>query len=125
MTNLLLTLVSVEMTIVLILVFNNPLRNLVIKLLEKMKGGKGAVISKTVAATLFVVFISISYNVMEIQKYLWEGGVLNPTDEVLMGDRILDATLLGFALFLALVTYGLLHRIEVEMKPKHQFCDKK
>ncbi|XVE50691.1 hypothetical protein DITRI_Ditri01bG0183500 [Diplodiscus trichospermus] len=118
MTNLLLTLVFVEMTIVLILLFNNPLRNLVIKVLDKMKEGKGPVISKTIAATLFVVFISISYNVIEIQKYFWEGGVLNPTDEVLMEDQILDATLLGFALFLALVTYGLLYHFEAWKKAK-------
>ncbi|XP_022716870.1 uncharacterized protein LOC111275660 isoform X2 [Durio zibethinus] len=85
----------------------SPLRNLVIKVMDKMKEGKGPVISKTVAGTLFVVFISISYNVMEIQKRSLEGGVLNPTDEVLMANRILEASLMGFALFLALVAYRL------------------
>ncbi|XVE50690.1 hypothetical protein DITRI_Ditri01bG0183400 [Diplodiscus trichospermus] len=112
MIHLLFMLVSAEMALVLILLFNNPLRNLVIKVLNKMKEGKGPVISKTVAATLFVVFISITYSAVEIQKRLWEGGVLNSTDELLMANRILEASLMGFALFLALVTNRLVYSIE-------------
>ncbi|XVF03826.1 hypothetical protein REPUB_Repub05bG0026100 [Reevesia pubescens] len=100
-------LVSAEMALVLLLLFRSPLRNLVIKVLDKMKDGKGPIISKTVAGTLFVVFISISYNTMEIHNRSLEGGVINPTDEVLMANRILEASLMGFALFLALVTYRL------------------
>ena len=95
MIYLLFLLVSAEMALVLVLLFKFPLRNLVIKVLDKMKEGKGPVISKTVAGTLFVVFISISYNVIEIQKRSLEGGVLNPTDEVLMANRILEASLMG------------------------------
>ena len=89
-------LVSAEMALVLVLMFRSPLRNLVTKVLDKMKEGKGPVITTTVAGTLFVVFISISYNVIEIQKRSLEaGGVLNPTDEVLMANRILEASLMG------------------------------
>ncbi|XWS09779.1 hypothetical protein CRYUN_Cryun39dG0018500 [Craigia yunnanensis] len=112
MIHLLFMLVSAEMALVLVLLFKSPLRNLVIKVLDKMKEGRGPVISKTVAGTLFVVFISISYNVIEIQKRSLEGGVLNPTDEVLMANRILEASLMGFALFLALVTYRLHYYIK-------------
>ncbi|XP_022733531.1 uncharacterized protein LOC111287317 [Durio zibethinus] len=83
-----------------------------------MKEGRGPVISKTVAGTLFVVFISISYNVIEIQKRSLEGGVLNPTDEVLMANQILEASLMGFALFLALVTYRLHYYIKELPKTK-------
>ncbi|XVF77399.1 hypothetical protein PTKIN_Ptkin14bG0039800 [Pterospermum kingtungense] len=129
MIHLLFMLVSAQMALVLVLLFRSPLRNLVVKVMDKMKQGRGPVISQTVAGTLFVVFISISYNAIEIQKRSWEGGILNPTDEVLMANRILEASLMGFALFLALVTYRLhsfikeLHITRTlaaakEMKPK-------
>ncbi|KAK6229745.1 hypothetical protein QQP08_022028 [Theobroma cacao] len=116
MFHLLFILVSAEMALVLVLLFSSPLRNLVIKVLDKIKDGRGPVISKTVAGTLFVVFISISYNAIEIQKRALEGGVINPTDEVLLANRILEASLMGFALFLALVTYRLHYHIK-ELNP--------
>ncbi|XP_022735536.1 uncharacterized protein LOC111288836 [Durio zibethinus] len=106
------------MALVLVLLFRSPLRNLVTKVLDKMKEGRGPVIAKTVAGTLFVVFISISYNIIEIQKRSLEGGVLNPTDEVLMANQILEASLMGFALFLALVTYRLHYYIKELPKTK-------
>ncbi|KAK8527206.1 hypothetical protein V6N13_085059 [Hibiscus sabdariffa] len=129
MIHLLFMLVSAEMALVLVLLFNSPLRKLMIKILDKITEGKGHVVSKTVLGTLFVVFISITYNVMEIQKRSLESGVLNPTDEVLMANRILEASLLGFGIFLALVTYRLNYYMKElesrrrkeaagEMKPK-------
>ncbi|XP_021288535.1 uncharacterized protein LOC110419760 isoform X3 [Herrania umbratica] len=96
MFHLLFILVSAEMALVLVLLFSSPLRKLVIKVLDKIKEGRGPVISKTVAGTLFVVFISISYNAMQIQKRALEGGVINPTDEVLLANRILEASLMDY-----------------------------
>ncbi|KAE8725479.1 ATP-dependent helicase rhp16-like isoform X1 [Hibiscus syriacus] len=112
------------MALVLVLLFTSPLRKLVIKILDKMKEGKGPVVSKTVLGTLFVVFISITYNVVEIQKRSFESGLLNPTDEVLMANRILEASLMGFAIFLALVTYRLHHYMkELETKRRKEAAE--
>ncbi|KAF9672888.1 hypothetical protein SADUNF_Sadunf11G0091300 [Salix dunnii] len=103
MINLLFTVVFTEMTVILILLFRNPLRKLVILGMNQVKQGKGPLVAKTVAATLIVVFTSILHNAMHIRKRLLDAGAVNSTDEVLMADRILEATLLGFSLFLALM----------------------
>ncbi|KAH7544409.1 hypothetical protein JRO89_XS15G0162800 [Xanthoceras sorbifolium] len=92
------------MAVILALMFRTPLRKLVIMGLNKLKQGKGPLIAKTVAATVLVVFSSILYGAMEIEKRSREGGVVNPTDEVLMANLLLEASLIGFSLFLALMT---------------------
>ncbi|CAK7350130.1 unnamed protein product [Dovyalis caffra] len=103
MINLLFTMVFTEMTLILILLFRTPLRKLVILGMDKLKQGKGPLVAKTVATTLLVVFTSVLNNVMQIRKRLLDAGVVNSTDEVLMAERILEASLLGFSLFLALM----------------------
>lgn len=50
---------------------------------------------KTVAATLLVVFSSVLNNVMQIRQRSLDAGVVNPTDEVLMAERLLEASLMG------------------------------
>ncbi|KDP39157.1 hypothetical protein JCGZ_00914 [Jatropha curcas] len=71
--------------------------------IDYMKRGRGQLVAKTVAATLFGVFSAILYSVMQIQKRTLESGVVNPTDEVLLAERLLEATLMGFSLFLAMM----------------------
>ncbi|MED6134713.1 hypothetical protein PIB30_039634 [Stylosanthes scabra] len=104
MIHLLFTLVFIEMALILILSFANPIRKLVIKGLDLLKQGRGPLVTKTVATTMLVVFGSTIYTITKIQKRSSESGALvNPTDEVLMAQRLLEASLMGFSLFLGLV----------------------
>ncbi|GLU23733.1 hypothetical protein SLE2022_397160 [Rubroshorea leprosula] len=104
MIHLLFAIVLGEMAMVLALLFKSPLRELVMMGLDQMKRGKGPVVSKTVALTILVVFVETLHDVRDVQKHFSESGVVNPTDEVLMANGLLEASLLGFILFLALVT---------------------
>ncbi len=58
---------------------------------------------KTVAATLALVLGSSLYSINKIQRRTFEAGVVNPTDQVLISKHILEASLLGFVLFLSLM----------------------
>ncbi|KAG8499734.1 hypothetical protein CXB51_006320 [Gossypium anomalum] len=87
------------------------------KILDKIEG-KGGAISLPVVATLTVVFISMVYDA----KGIWtKDAVLNAADEVLTVNLVLKASRMGnlhpqlslsvletsgFALYLALLTYG-------------------
>ncbi|KAF2314203.1 hypothetical protein GH714_024045 [Hevea brasiliensis] len=99
-----------------------PLRNLLVVGIDKLKRGRGPLVAKTVAATLLVVFSAILYSVMEIRKRALEAGVVNSTDEVLMAERLLEASLMGFSLFLAMMADRLhyhmkeLYRLREEME---------
>jgi len=88
-------LLIVQMALILILSFANPIRRLVVKGLDLSKQGRGPLVTKTVAATMLVVFSSTVYTITQIQKRLKEGGIVNPTDEVVMAHRLLEASLLG------------------------------
>ncbi|OIT37856.1 PREDICTED: uncharacterized protein LOC109240185 [Nicotiana attenuata] len=96
-------LVFFEVAVVLILVFRTPLRKPVLMALDRSKQGRGPVIVKSAGGTLFVVLVSILFNVTIIQNRATESGTVNPTDQVLLANHLLEASLLGFSLFLALV----------------------
>ncbi|KAL9383573.1 hypothetical protein Peur_023896 [Populus x canadensis] len=103
MINLLFTVVFTEMVLILILLFRTPVRKLVIMAMDQLKQGKGPLVAKTVATTLIVVFTSVLHNALQIRKRLLDAGAVNSADEVLMVERILEASLLGFSLFLAMM----------------------
>ncbi|CAL0307390.1 unnamed protein product [Lupinus luteus] len=104
MVHLLFSLVMMEMAFILVLSFANPIRTLVVKGLDILKQGRGPLVTKTVAATMFVVFGSTVYTITKIQKRSKDaGGMVNPTDEVVMAHRLLEASLMGFSLFLGMV----------------------
>ncbi|KAL2316733.1 hypothetical protein Fmac_030609 [Flemingia macrophylla] len=103
MIQLLFTLLMIQIAFILILSFANPIRKLVVKGLDLLKQGRGPLVTKTVAATMLVVFGSTMYTITKIQKRSKDAAVVNPTDEVLMAHRLLEASLLGFSLFLGLV----------------------
>jgi len=65
----------------------------------------------TVAGTLLVVLMSSVYSMKKIQGRTMEGGVANPTDQVLMAKHMLEASLMGFLLFLSLMIDRLHHYI--------------
>ncbi|KAL7582827.1 uncharacterized protein LOC111889687 [Lactuca sativa] len=102
MTPLLCVFLIAEMGVIMILLFRTPLRKLVMIVLDCLKESRGPVIS-TVATTLFLILMSCLYSIMRIQKRSIETGAVNPTDQVLLANHILDASLMGFCLFLGLM----------------------
>ncbi|KAM6580537.1 hypothetical protein CsatA_004311 [Cannabis sativa] len=92
------------MALILTLMFKSPIRKLVILSMDQMKQGRGPLVMKSVGGTMVVIFISTIYVVMGIQKRSTDAaGVINPTDEVLKAQHLLQASLIGFSLFLALM----------------------
>ncbi|KAJ4838747.1 hypothetical protein Tsubulata_029156 [Turnera subulata] len=110
MIQLLFAVIFSEMAMIILFVFKTPLRKLVILGLDRLKRGRGPVVVKTVAGTVFVVLMSSVYSMMKIQtRGIEEGGAPNPTDQVLMAKHLLEATLMGSSLFLALMIDRLHH----------------
>lgn len=95
MIQLLFILLMIQIAFILILSFANPLRKLVVKGLDLLKQGRGPLVTKTVAATMCVVLSSTVYTITKIQKRSKDAGIVNPTDEVLMAHRLLEAAFLG------------------------------
>ncbi|KAK6932756.1 hypothetical protein RJ641_002380, partial [Dillenia turbinata] len=115
-----------EMGLILILLFKTPLRKLVILGLDRLKRGRGPIMVKTVAATVFVVFISSIYGLMNIKRRLIDDTVVNPTDQILLFKRLLEASLMGFSLFLVLMVDRLHHYMrELRVRRKSMEAAKK
>ncbi|XP_065879721.1 uncharacterized protein [Euphorbia lathyris] len=127
MIQLLYTLIFSEMALILILSFKTPLRKLVLMALDRVKRGHGPVMVKTVAGTIFVVLLSNVHSMTKIQNSpMIEEGSVNPTDMVLMGKLLLEATLMGASLFLGLMIDRLHHYIrELRMRRKNMEAVKK
>lgn len=102
MQQLLFTVLFSEMALILVLLFKTPLRKLVIMSLDRLKRGRGPVVIKTVAGTVFVLLISSLYSMVKIQKRWIDEGSINPTDQVLMVKHLLEATLMGNYCFIEL-----------------------
>ncbi|XP_030511180.1 uncharacterized protein LOC115725724 isoform X2 [Cannabis sativa] len=95
MIHLLFMLVIGEMALILTLMFKSPIRKLVILSMDQMKQGRGPLVMKSVGGTMVVIFISTIYVVMGIQKRSTDAaGVVNPTDEVLKAQHLLQASLI-------------------------------
>ncbi|XP_050206166.1 uncharacterized protein LOC126655867 [Mercurialis annua] len=126
MIHLLYTVIFGEMGLILTLLFKTPLRKLVIMILDGLKRGRGPVMVKTVGGTVFAVFLSSVYSMVNIQNRTDEMGAVNPTDQVLMSKHMLEASLMGFVLFLALMIDRLHHYIrELRMLRKTMEAAKK
>lgn len=126
MIHLLFTLLFTEMALIVIFVFKTPLRKLVIMGLDRVKRGRGPIVVKTVGATVFVVMLSSLYNVMKIQKRWIEEGEITPTDQILSSKHLLEASLMGFSLFLALMIDRLHHYMrELRIRRKNMEAVKK
>ncbi|KAK4758985.1 hypothetical protein SAY87_020286 [Trapa incisa] len=119
MIELLYPLIFSEMVVILVLLFRTPLRNLLIVLLDKLKRGKGQIVASTVAVTVLVVFVSRVYTQVQIARSVSDPLAVNPTDQVMMAWGMLETSLMGFALFLALMIDRLHHYIrELDMLRK-------
>ncbi|XP_030553380.1 uncharacterized protein LOC115757308 [Rhodamnia argentea] len=103
MIHLLFGLAFLEMALVVVLLFKTPLRMLLMLGLDRLKRGRGRLVAGTVAMTMVVVFSSAVYNVLGIQRGLADATIINPTDQVLMANSLLEASLLGFSLFLGIL----------------------
>ncbi|OIV95820.1 hypothetical protein TanjilG_06796 [Lupinus angustifolius] len=112
MIQLLFMVIAMEASMVVVLLFKTPLRKLVIMGLDRLKRGRGPLMVKSVAGTLLVVLSSSVYSMIKIKKHgIDDGGSVNPTDQVLMAKHLLEATLMGAVLFLALMIDRLHHYI--------------
>ncbi|TKY72176.1 B-cell receptor-associated protein 31 [Spatholobus suberectus] len=127
MIQLLFTLIFSEAAMIALLLFKTPLRKLGIMGLDRLKRGRGPLMVKTVAGTVLVVLVSSVYSMVKIQKRgIEEGGAVNPTDQVLMAKHLLEATLMGAVLFLALMIDRLHHYIrELRIRRKGMEAVKK
>ncbi|KAF1897814.1 hypothetical protein Lal_00032574 [Lupinus albus] len=84
----------------LLLVKIGPLRDIVIKSLDQLKMGKGPATVKTIACTMFVILLSNLMNIVKIQNKGAKLGTMSPMDQVLWRTHLLEASLIGFTLFL-------------------------
>ncbi|KAL5990102.1 hypothetical protein ACLOJK_010999 [Asimina triloba] len=124
------TLVAAEAAVVLLLLVKTPLRKLAIMGLDRVKRGRGPVMVKTIAATVFVVLVSSVYSIVKIQKRSDESGALTATDEILASRHFLEASLMelvtSYSLFLALIIDRLHHYMrELRMMRKSMEAAKK
>ncbi|CAM8958778.1 unnamed protein product [Rhodiola kirilowii] len=111
MIQLLFSVIFGEMILILTFLFKTPFRKLAILALDRVKRGSGPLVAKSVAATLFLVLSSSLYSMVKIQQRSAEAGAINPTDQVLMSKHLLEASLMGFILFLGLMIDRLHHYV--------------
>ncbi|KAM1918351.1 hypothetical protein ACFX13_037834 [Malus domestica] len=127
MIQLLFVVILLEMVMILAFLFKTPFRKLVILGLDQIKRGRGPVVVATVAATVFVVLMTNVYGIVKIRaSRIDKAAVLSPTDQVLLIKHLLDATLMGCSLFLALMIDRLHHYIrELRLRRKSMEALKK
>ncbi|XVF32168.1 hypothetical protein REPUB_Repub17cG0058500 [Reevesia pubescens] len=87
----------------LLLVKIGPLRELVIKSLDQLKMGKGPATMKTIAGTMSVILLSSLLSIIKIQNKGAKLGTMSPMDQVLWRTHLLEASLMGFTLFLGFI----------------------
>lgn len=107
MIQLLFTVLAAEAGVAVALFFKTPLRKLAMLAVDRLKRGRGPVMVRTVAATVLVVLASSVHSMAKIRGRaaadLDAAGGLTPTDQVLLARHLLEASLMGYSLFLALV----------------------
>ncbi|KAE8820355.1 B-cell receptor-associated protein 29 [Hordeum vulgare] len=108
MIQLLFTVLAAEAGLAAVLLFKTPLRKLAMLALDRLKRGRAPVMVRTVAATVLVVLASSLHSMAKIHGHAGAGeldapGALSPTDQVLLARHLLEASLMGYILFLALV----------------------
>lgn len=95
--------ILIEVLLILILLFRTPLRNLLMKGLSQLKLGRGPVVAQTLSGTMSVLFLSSLYGLFDVHQHFTDAAAINPTEQVLMVHQLLETTLLGTSLFLALI----------------------
>ncbi|XP_073142481.1 uncharacterized protein [Henckelia pumila] len=82
----------------LLMVKIGPLRELAMKGLDQVKTRRTTVL--TIAGTIFVILLSNLFSIIKIQNKGVKHGTMTPMDQVLWRTNLLEATLMGFSLFL-------------------------
>ncbi|KAK4347602.1 hypothetical protein RND71_033941 [Anisodus tanguticus] len=120
MIQVLFTVIFAEMALIVLFIFKTPLRKLVIIGLDRVKRGRGPIVVKTTGGTIFIVMLSTLYSMVSIRKrWIDEDGNVTPTDQILMAQHLLEASLMGFSLFLVLMIDRLHNYIrELHMRRK-------
>ncbi|XP_078439577.1 B-cell receptor-associated 31-like protein [Wolffia australiana] len=98
--------VGVEACLIVLLLVKTPFRKLLMLGIDRLKRGRGPVAVRTLAVTVFVVFASSVSSLVKIRRR--SAGIegvlgLNPTDQVLWSRYLLESSLIGLFLFLALI----------------------
>ncbi|KAK6163161.1 hypothetical protein DH2020_000025 [Rehmannia glutinosa] len=98
----------------LLLVKIGPLRELVIKGLDQVKMRRATVL--TIAGTIFVILLSNLFSILKIQNKGAKHGAMTPMDQVLWRTNLLEATLMGFSLFLGFLIDRMHHYMQKLIK---------
>ncbi|KAM0928541.1 hypothetical protein ACQ4PT_002543 [Festuca glaucescens] len=96
----------------LLMVKVGPLRELAMRGVEQAKMGKGPATVKTIACTLSVILLSSVTTILKIQNRGHKLGTVSPMDQVLWRTHLLEASLIGYTLFLAFVIDRLHHYLQ-------------
>lgn len=96
----------------LLMVKIGPLRELAMRGVEQVKTGKGPATVKTLACTLSVILMSSVAAIVRIQNRGHKIGNVSPMDQVLWRTHLLEASLIGYTLFLAFVIDRLHHYLQ-------------
>ncbi|CAL5022264.1 unnamed protein product [Urochloa decumbens] len=107
MIQLLFVVLLAEACVAVALLFKTPLRKLAVLGIDRLKRGRRASVAvKTVAGVVLALLASTLYSMAEISGRAADpdsGGGLTPTDQVLFSRHLLEASLMGYSLFLVLV----------------------
>ncbi|KAG6433165.1 hypothetical protein SASPL_104773 [Salvia splendens] len=98
----------------LLMVKIGPFRELVIKGLDQVKMRRATVL--TIAGTIFAILLSDLYSILNIQNKGAKHGTMTPMDQVLWRTNLLEATLMGFSLFLGFLIDRMHHYIQKLIK---------
>ncbi|PWZ21204.1 hypothetical protein Zm00014a_034433 [Zea mays] len=96
----------------LLMVKVGPLRELAMRVVDQVKTGKGPATVKTLACTLSVILMSNVASILKIQNRGLKLGTVSPMDQVLWRTHLLEASLIGYTLFLAFVIDRLHHYLQ-------------
>ncbi|XAR58738.1 hypothetical protein NMG60_11014248 [Bertholletia excelsa] len=96
----------------LLMVKIGPLRELAMKGLDQVKMGKGPATVKTIACTMFVILLSNLFSIGKIQNKGSKLGTMTPMDQVLWRNHLLEASLMGFCLFLGFLIDRMHHYLQ-------------
>lgn len=93
----------------LLMVKIGPLRELTMRIVDQIKTGMGPATVKTLAITMSVILLSSISNIVSIQNRGLKLGTVTPMDQVLLKTHLLEASLIGYTLFLAFIIDRLHH----------------
>ncbi|KAD3068490.1 hypothetical protein R6Q59_017493 [Mikania micrantha] len=94
----------------LLMVKIGPLRELVMNGLDQVKMRKGTVL--TIAGTMSVILFSNWVNIVKIQNKGAKIGTMTPMDQVLWRTHLLEASLMGFSLYLGFLIDRMHHHLQ-------------